>query len=542
MVGHEPIAAGAPALPRPPCTLVLSMYVVFYYSFPDRRTLDLSIPGIVPLLTTVVLLWTATGAAQDSVGRSGGTTVLESAEASLELNRSERRRIQTGLAAEGFEPGPVDGLFGRGTRKAIREWQASRGEAATGYLDADAARALLDAGKQTSRSANGGGTSPGDEIRRDKAILGLSKALKADDYPKALEFIDELERIGGDLPPSVDYFRGEAYFHTERYFKAYRALNRYVATTGKKGRYYKKSLELMLDAEEKIPNARDENGHSLLHGAARTNEYDVAKELIALGVDVSAIGRHGFTPLHIAAHGNARSVAALLIEHGADVNAGNSEKAQRPDPGTPLHVAAASNARDTAALLIEHGADVNLRNGRGKTPLYVAAASNARDTAALLIEHGADVNSRHTSNSSVPFHKGGGTPLQAAAVGGSRDTAALLIEQGADLNARDDSGWTALHFAARHYARDVASLLIDRGADVNARSSYRGFTPLHVSIFYYDDRTSKSILETMALLIGRGADVNARTSSGKTLLRTANEKKSLYSPVAALLRRHGARE
>ena len=71
----------------------------------------------------------------------------ESIEAELSLNREERRRIQQGLAALGFDPGPADGLFGRGTRGAISRWQASRGAAATGYLDADAARTLLAAGE-----------------------------------------------------------------------------------------------------------------------------------------------------------------------------------------------------------------------------------------------------------------------------------------------------------------------------------------------------------------------------------------------------------
>ena len=98
------------------------------------------------LLATLVLLWTFAGSGQVARGQPGGTPALKAAEARLDLSRTERRRIQRGLAAAGFEPGPADGLFGRGTREAIRKWQASRGAAATGYLDADAAKALLAAG------------------------------------------------------------------------------------------------------------------------------------------------------------------------------------------------------------------------------------------------------------------------------------------------------------------------------------------------------------------------------------------------------------
>ena len=67
----------------------------------------------------------------------------ESLEASLGLKRPERGRIQQGLTALGFDPGPADGLFGRGTRGAIGKWQSSRGVMVTGYLDAEAAKTLL---------------------------------------------------------------------------------------------------------------------------------------------------------------------------------------------------------------------------------------------------------------------------------------------------------------------------------------------------------------------------------------------------------------
>ena len=63
-------------------------------------------------------------------------------ETALGLDRSGRRRVQQGLTAAGFSPGPADGVFGPATRGAIRSWQASRGATATGYLDAAGAAAL----------------------------------------------------------------------------------------------------------------------------------------------------------------------------------------------------------------------------------------------------------------------------------------------------------------------------------------------------------------------------------------------------------------
>ena len=75
----------------------------------------------------------------------------EEVEASLGLERAERRQIQMGLASLGFDPGPADGLFGRGTQGAIGRWQTSLGGAATGHLDAEAAKTLLAAGEEAAR-------------------------------------------------------------------------------------------------------------------------------------------------------------------------------------------------------------------------------------------------------------------------------------------------------------------------------------------------------------------------------------------------------
>ena len=70
-----------------------------------------------------------------------------SIEARLLLNRDERRLIQRGLAAAQLAVGPLDGIFGRRTRAAIAQWQASRGVPPSGYLNADEAATLLAAGE-----------------------------------------------------------------------------------------------------------------------------------------------------------------------------------------------------------------------------------------------------------------------------------------------------------------------------------------------------------------------------------------------------------
>ena len=81
-------------------------------------------------------------AGEDVSSEDDGGSVLESAERRLGLDGAARRRVQTALAAEGFNPGPVDGDFGPGTRDAFRAWQRAHGLQATGYLDRGAAERL----------------------------------------------------------------------------------------------------------------------------------------------------------------------------------------------------------------------------------------------------------------------------------------------------------------------------------------------------------------------------------------------------------------
>ena len=88
------------------------------------------------------------GSQEPSTALEAPQVTAESLEARLELSRSDRRLIQLGLRAEGFDLGAADGLIGNRTRAALRQWQDSQGQAPTGYLDVESAKALLAAGEQ----------------------------------------------------------------------------------------------------------------------------------------------------------------------------------------------------------------------------------------------------------------------------------------------------------------------------------------------------------------------------------------------------------
>ena len=87
-------------------------------------------------------------ALQGAAAPAAAEETAKSVEAALGLGIRERRLIQMGLLAAGHDLGKADGLLGRQTRAALKQWQASRGEAATGYLDVESGKLLLAAGER----------------------------------------------------------------------------------------------------------------------------------------------------------------------------------------------------------------------------------------------------------------------------------------------------------------------------------------------------------------------------------------------------------
>ncbi len=57
------------------------------------------------------------------------------AQAPEQMSREEVRKAQQALKAEGFDPGPLDGIIGPSTRSAVRKFQESNKMRVTGRLD-----------------------------------------------------------------------------------------------------------------------------------------------------------------------------------------------------------------------------------------------------------------------------------------------------------------------------------------------------------------------------------------------------------------------
>ncbi len=181
-----------------------------------------------------------------------------------------------------------------------------------------------------------------------------------------------------------------------------------------------------------------------------------------------------------------------------------------------------------AKTLLNRGADANAEGWEQK-PLILAARSGHLELVKLLLDKGADANEK--------LEDSGMTALAYAAGGRHWEVVKLLLDKGANV------GWV-LMAAAGDGNLEMAKLLLDKGADVNVEDE--GETPLINAV-------TKGHLEMAKLLLDKGADVDAphdapevtidnhgpkHVQPGKTALMTAVEYGNLE--IAKLLLDKGA--
>jgi uncharacterized protein len=149
----------------------------------------------------------------------------------------------------------------------------------------------------------------------------------------------------------------------------------------------------------------------------------------------------------------------------------------------------------TLSELLARGFDPNTRDAKGNSGLTVAMQENSPKTAKLLLSQPAlDLDA---------LNQAGESALMMAALKGNLAGAQGLLARGAKV---DQTGWSALHYAAAGTEPKVVSLLLERGATVDALSP-NGTTPLMMAAQYGSE-------DSVKLLVDKKADLQRRNERG----------------------------
>ena len=232
--------------------------------------------------------------------------------------------------------------------------------------------------------------------------------------------------------------------------------------------------------------------------AARANDVESVKVLLAAGADVNQVTGYGWSPLLVATQNRYYKLGAFLLDHGADPNLANK------GAWVPLYIATDNRNIESGdypvrkgdmdhlefiKLLLDKGANVNAR-------MKDSTETRTVFTNQWLDENGATAFLRASQSGDVPLMKlllaRGADPKIATVLGvtalhvaagigwvegityewSTKDTVEavkMLLDLGLDPNSQADTGRVALHGAAHKGATAVVQLLADHGAKLNVR-------------------------------------------------------------------------
>ena len=265
------------------------------------------------------------------------------------------------------------------------------------------------------------------------------------------------------------------------------------------------------------------NGETVLHLAAYSDNRRIIAALLEAGADVYQRDGIGDSPLHGAAWADAGRAVYELVARGANVDARGSRGE------TPMHKAAGTGSVAVIHELAVQGADVDARDEDARTPLHLAVYFGKLEAAIALLKREADIEARSV---------GGYTPLHLAVVAGNEtgdyNAVEVLFRARAEINARADNGLTVLHLLAdANKAEGIEALCNLKDNRANADIwDVDGNTPLHYA-------AAKNFTESIRVLVRAcEADVNSENRFSQTPLDLAVDEDN--QAAIAELQKHNA--
>jgi ankyrin repeat protein len=226
-----------------------------------------------------------------------------------------------------------------------------------------------------------------------------------------------------------------------------------------------KAAQALLDAgADRSHTAAD--GTSAVQLAVYQRRFELARQLVGMGVDLKAWDRNGEQLLHAATAAGDEAFVDLLLAKGADPNAltGPSRVEKRRErnqggvlpkeaPVTPLLIAAREGSDSLMRRLVGAGARPDFRAEDGVNVLLAAASSRKTPALQYALQISGDVNA---------VSEGGQSALHIVAGRWSGPEAVTmiraLVERGARLDLKNGRGMTPQDVATRNGEADVVAV------------------------------------------------------------------------------------
>lgn len=262
--------------------------------------------------------------------------------------------------------------------------------------------------------------------------------------------------------------------------------------------------------------ARDEDGNTALHVAAKTGRVEIAAILLDGGFDVYAKENSGATPLDLAADTGNKDMEQVLLTRKARLDEGSkkagtakqlAQKRQKDPQVEPHDRSILIEERPTLLGATKRTLEqtpirrIERRNKQGLTQLLQAALDGDLDNLMALLLLGANIEAKNPDEH---------TALHLAAQHGHVEILKALLARGAEIEAVDELQTSSLLLAARNGHNEIVSELLDAGADIK-RLNYWNQSALHFAA----DRGHTAVVRK---LLAAGAGIEAVDYFGLTAL------------------------
>ncbi|RWS23314.1 E3 ubiquitin-protein ligase MIB2-like isoform X2 [Leptotrombidium deliense] len=251
-----------------------------------------------------------------------------------------------------------------------------------------------------------------------------------------------------------------------------------------------------------------------LQSFAYAGNVNEVRYMIGQMVNMNAKDRNGNTALHYAARGNKPQVLQLLINYGANINAVNN------DGCTALHEAVYNRSANCVTVLLFNNIYVNKYNNEGLTELMLAIQSGENTDEVqesrkrIIIED--LVKFKHTKLALISDDKQRQTAFHYAALCGNLFAVNIFLEKGCTLhNIPNAFRNLPIHIAAAFGRDEVITTILRKIPQLSVNiTGHKMRTPLHMAVF--NGRCS-----TVELLLKLKADCNQTDRDGETCLHSA---------------------